>query len=187
MNIIKTNLKDCYIIKPDRFDDERGYFKKIESRQLEELGFEKIVQINESKSEKGTVRGLHFQENPFSQAKLVRCINGEVLDVAVDLRVGSPTYGKWTYVNLTPENHNMLYIPRGFAHGFVALKDNTVFEYYIDNIYMPSHERGIIWNDPDINIDWKLKEYGIDEPIISEKDQKHLTLKESPEYFREVK
>ena len=186
MNKIETNLKDCYILEPDKFDDNRGYFKKIESRQLEELGFEKIVQINESKSAKGTIRGLHFQQNPFSQAKVVRCISGEVLDVVVDLRVGSPSYGKWTSVLLTPDNHRMLYVPRGFAHGFVALKDDTIFEYYIDNIYMPTHEAGIIWNDPDINIDWQFEKYGIDNPIFSEKDQKHLTLKESPEYFREV-
>lgn len=186
MEKIETNLKDCYILEPKRFGDERGYFESITKEQLNDLGFKEIVQINHSKSVKGTIRGLHFQKNPYSQAKCVCCMNGAVLDVVVDLRTSSETYGKWTSVLLTPENGRMLYVPRGFAHGFVALKDDTLFEYYIDNKYMPSAEAGIIWNDPDINIDWQFDKYKIENPIFSEKDQKHLTLKESPEYFKEV-
>ena len=186
MEKIATNLKDCYILKPNIFEDNRGYFKAIITDDLKELGFKDIVQINESKSNKGTIRGLHFQKNPYSQAKVVRCINGKVLDVVVDLRTNSSTYGDWTSVLLTPENGRMLYVPRGFAHGFVALKENTLFEYTIDNKYMPSAEAGIIWNDPDINIDWQFDKYGIETPIFSEKDQKHLTLKKSPRYFDTV-
>ena len=113
-------------------------------------------------------------------------MQGAVLDVVVDLRTESPSYGKWTSVLLTPENGRMLFVPRGFAHGFVALKEDTIFEYYIDNKYMPSAEAGIIWNDPDINIDWQFEKYEIENPIFSEKDQKHLTLKASPKYFEEV-
>ena len=186
MEKIKTNLEDCYILEPKRFGDERGYFESITKEQLNELGFKEIVQINHSKSVKGTIRGLHFQKNPYSQAKCVCCMQGSVLDVVVDLRTNSKTYGQWTSVELTPENGRMLYVPRGFAHGFVALKEDTIFEYYIDNKYMPSHEAGIIWNDPDIDIDWQFEKYGIENPIFSEKDQKHLTLKKSPNYFKEV-
>lgn len=186
MEKIETNLKDCYILKPNLFEDHRGYFKAIIASDLQELGFKEIVQINESKSNKGTIRGLHFQKNPYSQAKVVRCISGKVLDVVVDLRVDSPSYLKWTSVLLTPENHNMLYVPRGFAHGFVALEDDTKFEYYIDNVYNKESEAGIIWNDPDINIDWKFEKYGIENPIFSDKDKIHPTVKESPEYFKEV-
>lgn len=186
MNIEATNLKDCYVLTPRRFGDDRGYFESITIEQLNELGFKDIVQINHSKSSKGVIRGMHFQTNPYSQAKCVTCMQGGVLDVVVDMRVDSPTYGNWTSVELTPENGKMLYVPRGFAHGFVSLKDDTIFEYYIDNKYMPSHEAGIIWNDPDINIDWQFEKYNINDPLFSEKDQKHLTLKKSPDYFKEV-
>ena len=186
MKIQATNLKDCYVLTPRRFGDDRGYFESITIEQLNDLGFKNIVQINHSKSSKGVIRGMHFQTNPYSQAKCVTCMQGGVLDVVVDMRVNSPTYGNWTSVELTPENGKMLYVPRGFAHGFVSLKDDTIFEYYIDNKYMPSHEAGIIWNDPDVNIDWQFEKYGIENPIFSEKDQKHLTLKQSPEYFKEV-
>ena len=186
MEKIETNLKDCYILKPNVFEDNRGYFKAIIISELKELGFKELVQINESKSNKGTIRGLHFQKNPYSQAKVVRCTSGKVLDVVVDLRVNSPTYLKWTSVLLTPENHQMLYVPRGFAHGFVALEDDTKFEYYIDNVYNKESEAGIIWNDKDINIDWEFERYGIDNPIFSEKDKIHPTIKESPKYFEEV-
>lgn len=186
MKKIITGLNDCYILEPKRFGDERGYFESITIEQLNDLGFKDIVQINHSKSSKGTVRGLHFQKNPFSQAKCVSCVNGAVLDVVVDIRTNSTTYGKWFSVLLTPENGRMLYVPRGFAHGFVALMDDTVFEYYVDNKYEPSSEAGIIWNDADIDIDWQFDKYGIENPIISDKDQKHLTLKKSPEYFKEV-
>lgn len=186
MEIIDTNLLDCYILKPSVFEDERGYFKAIIVSELQKLGFKNLVQISESKSNKGTIRGLHFQKNPYSQSKVVRCTSGKVLDVVVDLRSNSSTYLKWTSVLLTPENHTMLYVPRGFAHGFVALEDDTKFEYYIDNVYNKESEAGIIWNDPDINIDWKFDEYGIENPIFSEKDKHHPTVKESPDYFKEV-
>ena len=181
-----TNLQDCYVLEPKRFGDDRGYFESITIEQLNALGFKDIVQINHSKSIKGTIRGLHFQTNPYSQAKCVTCMNGKVLDVVVDLRNNSSSYSKWTSVLLTPDNGKMLYVPRGFAHGFVALEDNTIFEYYIDNKYMPSAESGIIWNDKDINIDWQFDKYNIDKPIFSDKDQKHLTLKKSPLYFDKV-
>lgn len=186
MKKIETNLKDCYVLEPKRFGDERGYFESITIEQLNDLGFKDIVQINHSKSVKGTIRGLHFQKNPYSQAKCVCCLKGAVLDVVVDLRTTSPSYGKWTSVELTPENGRMLFVPRGFAHGFVALKEDTIFEYYIDNKYTPEAEAGIIWNDSDIGIDWQFEKYGIEKPIFSEKDQKHPTLKESPKYFEEV-
>ena len=183
MKKIETELNDCYILEPQRFGDKRGYFEAITIEDLNSLGFKDIVQINHSKSIKGTIRGLHFQKNPYSQAKCVGCIQGGVLDVVVDLRKESSTYGKWTSVLLTPENGRMLFVPRGFAHGFVALEEDTIFEYYIDNAYAPKEEAGIIWNDPDINIDWQFEKYGIKDPIFSEKDKLHKTLKESPDYF----
>jgi len=186
MEKIETNLKDCYILEPKRFGDDRGYFESITIEQLNELGFKELVQVNHSKSVKGTVRGMHFQVNPYSQAKVVCCMQGAVLDVVVDIRKESPTYGQWTSVELTPENGRMLYVPRGFAHGFVALENDTIFEYYVDNKYMPTSEAGIIWNDPDVNIDWQFEKYNIENPIFSEKDTKHLTLKQSPDYFKEV-
>ena len=186
MKKIETNLKDCYILEPKRFGDKRGYFESVTIEQLQEMGFKEIVQINHSKSTKGTLRGLHFQKNPYSQAKCICCMQGAVLDVVVDLRLNSETYGKWTSVILTPENGKMLYVPRGFAHGFPSLKEDTIFEYYIDNKYMPEYEAGIIWNDSDINIDWQLEKYEIQNPILSEKDQKQYTLKNAPNYFKEV-
>ena len=186
MEKIETELKDCYILEPKRFGDERGYFEAITIEDLNSLGFKDIVQINHSKSVKGTIRGLHFQKDPYSQAKCVGCMQGAVLDVVVDLRKGSSSYGKWTSALLTPENGRMLYVPRGFAHGFVALKEDTIFEYYIDNAYAPKEEAGIIWNDPDINIDWQFEKYGIENPIFSEKDKLHKTLKDSPDYFSNI-
>ena len=180
-NIIKTNLEDCYIIEENRFGDDRGYFTSITSAQLEGLDFKKFHQKSESMSVKGTVRGLHFQKDPYCQAKVVCCTRGKVLDVVVDLRKDSPTYKEYTYVELTPENGRMLYVPRGFAHGFIALEDNTTFNYMVDNKYYPRLDGGIPWNDPEINIPWEeiFKEYGIDKPLLSEKDQKHKTLSES--------
>lgn len=186
MEKIETSLKDCYILELKRYGDERGFFEAITIEDLKELGFKEIVQINHSSSIKGVVRGLHFQKNPYSQAKCVCCVAGGVLDVVVDLRVDSPTYKKYISVELTPENGRMLFVPRGFAHGFLAIKDNTIFEYYVDNKYAYTEEAGIIWNDPELNIDWKFEEYGIDNPVVSDKDQKHSTLKDSPIYFEEV-
>ena len=186
LKIEATNLKDCYVLTPVRFGDERGYFEQLDMAQLKELGFQNFEKMNKSKSVKGTIRGLHFQKNPYAQTKVVSCSNGAVLDVVVDIRKNSPTYGEWTSVLLTPENGQMLYVPRGFAHGFVALENDTVFQYLVDNVWNKESEAGIIWNDPDINIDWQFDKYGIENPIFSEKDQLHPTLKLSPDYFEEV-
>ncbi len=184
-NIIKTNLEDCYIIEENRFGDDRGYFTSVTVAQLEKLGFKNFHQKSESLSAKGTVRGLHFQKDPYCQAKVVSCTHGAVLDVVVDVRKDSPTYKQYTYVELTPENGRMLYVPRGYAHGFVALTDDATFNYMVDNKYYPRLDGGIPWNDPEINIPWDeiFKKYGIDKPLLSEKDQKHKTLAESDLQF----
>ena len=189
MKIIETELKDCYIIEPNRFGDDRGYFSPYfiqKDYDENNIKFERVVQASRSKSSKGVVRGLHFQKDPKCQAKIVEVINGKAIDVVVDIRVGSPTYGKYTSVLLTPDNNRQLFVPRGFAHGFISLEDNTIFQYLIDNDYAPSLEAGILWNDPELNIPWDdmFKEYGISEPLLSDKDQKHLVLSKSPEYFR---
>lgn len=186
MNKIETELKDCYILEPQRFGDERGYFESVTKEDLESLGFKGIYQVSNSKSGKGIVRGLHFQKNPYAQAKVVRCHRGAVLDVVVDMRKDSESYGKWTSVELTPENGRMLYVPRGFAHGFVALKDDTLFEYYVDNKYMPRMEGGILWNDPALGINWDeiFEKYDIKEPVLSAKDKDRITLKECDVEFR---
>lgn len=192
MKKIETELKDCYIIEPAVFGDNRGYFSPyFIQKDFDELGFEKVVQTNRSKSGKGVLRGLHFQKEPMTQAKIVEVISGAAIDVVVDMRVGSPTYGKSTAVLLTPYDKDkegsgrQLFVPRGFAHGFLSLEENTVFQYLIDNDYAPSMEAGIYWNDPDLNIGWEqmFKEYGINEPLLSEKDKVHPLLKESPKYF----
>ena len=187
MKKIETNLKDCYILEPDRFGDERGYFSPyFIDKNLEKLGFKKVVQTNRSKSSKGVLRGLHFQKNPKCQAKIVEVIKGSAVDVVVDLRVDSPTYGQYTTVKLTEDNNRQLFVPRGFAHGFIALEDNTIFQYLIDNDYAPKMEAGIIWNDKDININWDkiMKENGIDKPILSDKDKIHPSLKDNPVKFK---
>lgn len=181
-----TNLKDCYILTPKRFGDERGHFEQLDDVTVKALGFKEWKKTNRSCSVKGTIRGLHFQKNPFAQTKVVSCVNGAVLDVVVDIRSDSTTYGEWTSVLLTPENGRQLFVPRGFAHGFVALEDNTIFEYLVDNVYNKESEAGIIWNDPDIDIDWQFDKYNIENPVFSEKDQKHPTLALSPDYFKEV-
>ena len=193
MKKIETELKDCYIIEPAVFGDNRGYFSPyFIQKDFDELGFEKVVQTNRSKSGKGVLRGLHFQKEPMTQAKIVEVISGAAIDVVVDMRVGSPTYGKSTAVLLTPYDKDkegsgrQLFVPRGFAHGFLSLEENTVFQYLIDNDYAPKMEAGIYWNDPDLNIGWEqmFKEYGINEPLLSEKDKVHPLLKESPKYFK---
>lgn len=190
MQIIETNLLDCYILEPKRFGDERGYFEAFYIKQeMEKAGlnyiFGEIVQTNRSLSAKGIVRGLHFQKNSSCQAKIVECLKGAVLDVVVDIRKDSKTYGKWTSVLLTPQNGRQLLVPRGFAHGFVSLEDNTLFQYLVDNVYAPEEESGILWNDPELNIDWQFDKYEIDQPLLSDKDTKHPTLKESNvEFYR---
>lgn len=188
MEFIKTELEDCYIIKPDRFGDDRGYFSPFfmqESLDKNGIVFDGVVQANRSKSTKGVVRGLHFQKDPKCQAKIVEVIQGKAIDVVVDIRKGSPSYGKHLAVLLTPENGHQLFVPRGFAHGFVSLEDDTIFQYLVDNDYAPELEAGILWNDPDLGIEWEqiFNEYAIEEPLLSEKDQKHKTLKMSPTYF----
>ena len=186
MNKIETNLKDCYILEPKRFGDERGYFESVTKEQLKELGFNDIVQISNPQSDKGIVRGLHFQKDPYCQAKAVRCHRGAVIDVVVDMRKDSPTYGQSTAVELTPENGRILFVPRGFAHGYVALEDKSLFEYYVDNTYMPKYEDGILWNDPALNIDWDgiLAKCGVKEPVLSEKDRVRKPLAENTTEFR---
>ena len=192
MKKIETELKDCYIIEPSVFGDNRGYFSPyFIQKDFDELGFEKVVQTNRSKSGKGVLRGLHFQKNPKTQAKIVEVISGAAIDVVVDMRVDSPTYGKSTSVLLTPYNKDIegsgrqLFVPRGFAHGFVSLEDDTVFQYLIDNDYAPETEGGILWNDPDLGINWDeiFEKYDIKEPLLSDKDMVHPRLVDSPKYF----
>lgn len=189
MKKIETNLLDCYVLEPDRFGDDRGYFSPyFIQKNLDELGFERVVQANRSKSSKGVVRGLHFQKNPKCQAKIVEVIKGSAIDVVVDIRKDSETYGKWTSVLLTPDNNRQLFVPRGFAHGFVSLEDDTIFHYLVDNDYAPDMEDGILWNDPEIGINWDeiFKEYNIDNPILSDKDKDRKTLRETEvEFWRE--
>ena len=187
MKKIETELKDCFILEPDKFGDDRGYFSPyFIQKNLDELGFTRAVQANRSKSAKGVVRGLHFQKDPKCQAKIVEVIKGSAYDVVVDIRIDSPTYGKFTIVKLTAENNRQLYVPRGFAHGFVSLEDDTIFQYLIDNDYSPKQEGGILWNDPDLNIPWEeiFKENNIDEPLLSDKDQLHPCLKDNKVIFR---
>ncbi len=186
MKKIETNLLDCYILEPNRFGDDRGYFESVTKKELKDLGFKGIQQVSNSLSGKGTVRGMHFQKDPYAQAKVVRCERGAVLDIVIDLRKDSPTYGKHVAVELTPENGRMLYVPRGFAHGFLALKYDTLFEYYVDNEYMPRLEDGILWNDPDLEIPWDkiIKEYDIRNFILSPKDRLRKPLKETEINFQ---
>ncbi len=176
-NFIKTKIDDLYIIEPKVFGDERGYFmESYNKRDFIEAGLDmEFVQDNESKSKKGVLRGMHFQTK-FTQGKLVRATQGEVYDVAVDLRKGSPTYGQWEGVLLSAENKKQFYVPEGFAHGFLVLSDEAVFNYKCTNLYAPEYDGGLLWNDPDVGIEWPLD--GIDEIILSEKDKKQKTLKE---------
>jgi len=160
MKFTKTAITDLVIIEPSVFGDDRGYF--LESFNLEKFEENispiKFVQDNESKSSKGVLRGLHFQTPPFSQAKLVRCIEGSVMDVAVDIRNGSPTYGMHVAVELSGENKRQLFVPRGFAHGFAVLSDSAIFAYKVDNTYAPSFDAGIRYDDKELNIDWGISE-----------------------------
>lgn len=169
MKIIETNIPGILLIQPDVFPDERGYF--FESYQLEKyskLGIDaKFVQDNESMSTENVLRGLHFQAPPYTQGKLVRVVRGSVQDVAVDLRIGSPAYGKWFAHILSAENKTMMWIPEGFAHGFLTLEENTVFQYKCTNYYHKDSERTLLWDDPALNIEWMSRT-----PLVSEKDQK---------------
>ena len=177
MNIIQTDIEGLVVIEPRVFGDDRGYFfESFNEREFrEKVGEVRFVQDNESKSRYGVLRGLHFQKGEFAQAKLVRVVSGAVLDVAVDLREGSPTYGHWHGEELTGENHRMMFIPRGFAHGFSVLSPEVVFQYKCDNFYCPSAEGAIAWNDPTLRIDWRIPR---EEVILSEKDKHHPFLHE---------
>ena len=170
MKFLKTAIPDVFIVEPSVFGDNRGYF--LESFNLEEFEQNvcpiKFVQDNESKSTKGVLRGLHFQTPPFHQAKLVRCIEGRVMDVAVDIRKGSPTYGAHVAIELSGENKKQLFIPRGFAHGFSVLSETAVFAYKVDNTYAPEYDAGIKYDDKDLNINWGLAEEVVQ---LSEKDK----------------
>ncbi|GGP06528.1 dTDP-4-dehydrorhamnose 3,5-epimerase [Cloacibacterium rupense] len=171
MKIIETSLKDCYLIEPTIFEDERGYFyEKFNEKKFHELtGLDThFVQDNVSKSSYGVLRGLHLQKGEHAQAKLVSCAEGKVFDVAVDLRPDSSTFGKWFGVELSDENKLQLFIPRGFAHGFSVLSPTAIFTYKCDNYYNKESESGVIWNDKDLDIDWKLP---LSDIILSEKDQ----------------
>ena len=172
MNIIPTEIQGLVIIEPRIFGDSRGYFfESFSERRFKELVVDvDFVQDNESKSCYGVVRGLHFQKPPYAQAKLVRVVKGKVLDVAVDLRKGSPTYGNHVAVELSEENHRQVFIPKGFAHGFAVLSDEAIFQYKCDEYYEPSSEGALAWDDPDIGIDWRLP---LEKVNLSEKDKKH--------------
>ena len=177
MNFIKTEIEGLVIVEPKVFGDHRGFFMESWSeRAFAEAGLNyTFVQDNHSSSTvKGTLRGIHFQRGDKAQAKLVRCVRGRVLDVAVDLRPGSPTYKKWVAVELSGENKRMVMIPRGFGHGFVTLTDNVEFLYKADNPYAPESEGGIRWNDPELNIDW-----GVENPVLSDKDKVNPFLKDA--------
>lgn len=181
MKITKTKLDGVVIIEPDVFGDNRGFFMESwNKKKMEEAGFYyDFVQDNNSKSTvKGTLRGIHFQKGDKAQAKLVRCVKGAVLDVAVDLRKNSPTFKQWVGVELSAENKKQLLIPRGFGHGFVTLTDDVEFLYKADNYYAPEADAGIRWNDPDIGVEW-----GLENPILSEKDKKNPFLKDCKELF----
>ena len=172
MHIIQTEIEGVVIVEPTVFGDERGYFfESFSLREFEEkVGKIGFVQDNESLSGYGVVRGLHFQKPPYAQAKLVRVVKGKVLDVIVDIRKDSPTYGRHFSIELSAENKRQLFIPRGFAHGYAALEDGTIFQYKCDNYYAPDYEGAILWNDPQLDIDWHLASEDI---ILSEKDRRN--------------
>ena len=177
MKIITTAIDGLVILEPKVFGDGRGYFfESFSQREFEEKVCKTtFVKDNESCSRYGVLRGLHFQKPPHAQAKLVRVVKGKVLDIAVDIRKGSPTFGHHVSIELSGENKRQLFIPRGFAHGFAVLSDEVVFQYKCDNYYVPHSEGGILWNDPALGIDWKLPEEDV---ILSEKDKKNVLLNE---------
>lgn len=170
MEVIKTEIEGVVIIEPRIFKDDRGYFyESFSQREFEEkVCRTTFVQDNQSKSSYGVLRGLHFQKPPYCQSKLVRCIKGAVLDVAVDIRKGSPTFGKYVAVELTEDNHRQFFVPRGFAHGFAVLSDEAVFQYKCDNFYNKESEGSVAWNDPQLAIDWRIP---ADKVLLSDKDR----------------
>ncbi|WP_018154793.1 dTDP-4-dehydrorhamnose 3,5-epimerase [Methanothermococcus thermolithotrophicus] len=176
----RLEIPEVVLIEPKVFEDDRGFFMETyKYSEFSKIGIDKMfVQDNCSKSKKGVLRGLHYQKNPNAQGKLVTCLKGEIFDVAVDIRKGSPTYGKYVGVILSEENKKMLYIPEGFAHGFCVLSDEAEVTYKCTAEYSPNDDAGIIWNDEYININWPIKD-----PILSEKDKNHPTLKEADNNF----
>lgn len=182
MEIIETDIAGVVILEPRLFRDARGYFFESFSQRVfeERVCRTKFVQDNESRSSYGVLRGLHFQKPPHAQSKLVRVISGAVLDVAVDIRRGSPTFGRHVAVELSGENHRQLFIPRGFAHGFAVLSEEVVFQYKCDNYYAPQSEGALAWNDPALGIDWRIPAGDV---LLSDKDKKHPSLEEAPELF----
>lgn len=177
MNVIKTAIDGVFILEPRLFEDARGYFfESFNQREFEEKVAPVVfVQDNESKSSYGVVRGLHYQKPPYTQSKLVRVVKGAVLDVAVDVRKDSPTFGQHVAVELTGENHRQFFIPRGFLHGFSVLSEEVVFQYKCDNFYAPASEGAVAWDDPDLGIDWRIP---AEQVILSEKDRHHPRLKD---------
>ena len=182
MNFIKSNIDEVVIIEPQIHSDSRGYFfESFNQKEFEEKVCKTtFVQDNESKSSFGVLRGLHFQKPPFAQSKLVRVVKGAVLDVAVDIRTGSPTFGQHVSIELTEDNHRQFFIPRGFAHGFSVLSEEVIFQYKCDNLYAPQYEGAIAWDDPDLGIDWHIPK---DKMLLSEKDKIHPRLKEAEWLF----
>nr|WP_106633683.1 dTDP-4-dehydrorhamnose 3,5-epimerase [Alistipes sp. Marseille-P5061] len=182
MEVIKTDIDGVVIIEPRIFRDERGYFfESFSQRDFQEKVCNTVfVQDNESKSSYGVLRGLHFQKPPYAQSKLVRVIKGAVLDVAVDIRKGSPTFGQHVAVELTEDNHRQFFIPRGFAHGFSVLTDEVIFQYKCDNFYAPQSEGALAWDDSDLGIDWRIP---TDKVLLSEKDCHHSRLRDAEWLF----
>jgi dTDP-4-dehydrorhamnose 3,5-epimerase len=181
MKISKTFIEDLLVIEPQLFKDERGFFyESYNKKKLDKNISIVFVQDNESKSIKGVIRGLHFQAPPFEQTKLVRCVSGEILDIAVDLRKNSKTYGKSFSINLSSENNKQLFIPKGFAHGYQVLSQTAIVNYKVDSFYNPKYDSGIIWNDKDLSIDWNLDI----KPILSIKDLKLISFKELKSPFQ---
>ncbi len=182
INVIETHIPGVFIIEPKVFGDARGYFMESWSQRDFDAAVRPIrfVQDNESKSRYGVLRGLHFQKGRYAQSKLVRVVSGRVLDIAVDIRVGSPTFGQYVACELSDQNHRLFFIPRGFAHGFSVLSQEAIFQYKCDNLYEPSAEGAIAWDDPALGIDWGLPKADI---LLSEKDQHHLPLREADGLF----
>lgn len=178
MKFTEQKIKGVWVIEPSVFKDERGYFMESYRQQDfdETIGKTNFIQDNESKSSRGVLRGLHYQTGEYAQAKLVRALIGSVLDVAVDIRKSSPTFGQYVAVELTDQNKKQLFVPRGFAHGFVVLSEEAIFTYKVDNIYAPQHEASIIWNDPTIGIDWSIDESDL---LLSPKDKAGKLLAEA--------
>ena len=182
MEVIKTEIEGVVIIEPRIFKDDRGYFyESFSQREFEEkVCRTTFVQDNQSKSSYGVLRGLHFQKPPYCQSKLVRCIKGAVLDVAVDIRKGSPTFGKYVAVELSEDNHRQFFVPRGFAHGFAVLTPEAVFQYKCDNFYNKESEGAVAWNDPQLAIDWRIP---ADKVLLSEKDKQSKSIKDADYLF----